>query len=122
MKKKRKKMSIKLKIAIFIFLNFTLMLVPLKSMYSDGGTTTYDAFLYKIIDHDTRIIYSPDPYTEIKHGKEIFISPNNWIFNGTLKEHIYILIINLIIFLIFVYKIIRKNNDNIEETNDKKEN
>lgn len=111
----KKKISPFKKIIIFLTINISLMFIPFKSVLLDGGTTEYDAFLYKIINHDSRKlpgIPEVDEMIVVKHGKEIYIFPQNWIYNDWVKRNMVILVVDIMVFILFAVNVTKKKEKN----------
>ena len=58
-----------------IVLVMALLLFPIKLTYKDGGTTTYNAVLYKVIIWNILDQNEPGGY---RRGSEIHLFPNNF--------------------------------------------
>lgn len=69
--------SKKSKIILILAVAFVmiLLLFPIKLTYKDGGTTTYNAVLYKIIVWNILDQNEPGGY---RRGSEIHLFPNNF--------------------------------------------
>lgn len=52
-------------IVLFVLICF----LPIVTAYKDGGTVTYSALLYKVIDWN---------HLNGKHGVEVYLFPNNF--------------------------------------------